>query len=354
MKKNIIKAVILVATIITGISVEAYAKVDGYLLKDDTNTIYNYNFKELKDSLINNALGNNDPLFSEFETNLKRGQFYLLHDSDGKYVSYEVIKKVLIEKTLNQENFDLETEVRSAKTEETPEVIENIRKENNQVIKELVILKEGTVLDGSNIVKDKYKKVIISVNNVTISNLDITGDIILNPGNLGKVKIDNVKCNLINILSGDKKGIVFNKVESKEVKIDKNLDIEVQNNSGGSTGNSGTQPGNNNLPNQEETLKQASLTQAKAEIDSLISNISNASQRQILQQISSGISQAMADKDYDFTSNMTSALNSFKSLELGDQISLFTKMYEEVDLENINKLMDFYNIDRGAIEVMIN
>lgn len=357
MKKRLINSLIFTAVIVTATSFKAYAAIETYLLKDNTN-VYQYNVEELKDSFMNSKIGIEDGLYKEFNNVLSNGEFHLIYDSEKKYISYNEIKNVFLEKKASEENFNLEDEIKKSKEAEAPSQVENVKIENAKVVKELFILKSDFVLDGSKISKDKYKSIHIKANNVTVSNLDISGDLVINPGNLGKVKIDNVKCNLVNVLSGDKTGIAFNKVESKEVKINANLGIEIQYEDkmppavgGGSAGGS-ENPGWNN--SEEDMAKQAALKQAKTEIDSLISTDINSSQKQILQQISTSIGKTIENKNYDFNSNMTSALNGFNNLEILDQLSLSLKMYENIDLNNLNNLMDMYNINKDAIKGKIN
>ena len=349
MKKMFIKSLILTALISTAISIKAFAAVDGYVLKDNTETVYQYDLKELKASLIDNFLGNKDPLFTEFEAKLNNSKLHLLHDSEGKYVSYDEVKTILLNKTLNNEKFDLDNEVKNSKASEVPAIIETIKKENDSLAKELLILKEGTVIEGSKISKDKYKSIHIKANNVTLSNLEMSGEIFIDPGSLGKVKIDNVKCGNVNILSGDKKGIIFNKVESNEVKIDEKLDIEVQYedvtpgaSTGGSAGSGGSSGGNSGL---DEATKKSMLTKASSQLNQILSLVETEKEKQVVSKIINGITQASNNSSYDYAADVSETKALYNSLTAAEKEDLKDKLMKNVDILNLYALMSAFGLE---------
>jgi len=347
MRRKFIKLIIFSILISTGIYSKAYASVDGYLLKDNNNDIHSYNLKELTDSLITNTLGNNDPLYADFEINLNNGKIDLIHDSEGKYVDYELVKKVLIEKTMNGENFNLDSEVKSARASEKPALVEEVKAENNVVIRNLLVLKEGTLLEGSEISKDKYKNIVISADNVTITNLDINGEIVLNPGQTGKVKIDNVKCNKINILSGDKKGISFKKVESKEIKIDENASIEIQyEDSKPSGGQGGSSSGGGSTPISDEASKLETLKKVNSALNSLYPNLTSEDEKQVISKVISGINAYISDQSYNYQNDVEEAKKILKKMLSEDQIDFMTRIVEAANSQEIDiyELLSIFNI----------
>lgn len=354
MKKIFLKSLILTALISTVLSIRAFAAVDGYVLKDNTEIVYQYDLKELKDSLINNTLGSKDPLFNEFEAKLNTAKLDLIHDSEGKYVSYEEVKAILLNKTLNNEKFDLDNEVKNSKASEVPAIIETIKKENGSIAKELLVLKEGAVIEGNKIVKDKYKTIHIKANNVTLSNLDMSGEIIIDPGSLGKVTIENVKCGNVNILSGDKKGIVFNKVESKEVKIDDKLGIEVQykdKNSGttggstGSGGSSGGSVGGGGNSGTDEINKKNMLTKARSELNQILSLVQTDKEKQVVTKIIDGITKAANDSSYDYATDVEETKALYNTLTANEKADLKDKIMKNVDILNLYALMSSYGLE---------
>lgn len=355
MKKSLIKLFMLTLFISASTSMKAYAIVDGYLIKDASDSIYQYNLTELKNSLINNTLGNKDLLFEDFNTKLNAGKMHLIYDTEGKYVSYDELKTVLINKTLNNEKFDLDNEVKNSKASETPAVIETIEKENNILARDMVILKKNTIIEGSKIAKDKYRSIQIKADNVTLSNLDMSGEIIIDPGSLGKVRIDNVKCGNVNILSGDKKGIVFNKVESKEVKIDEKLGIEIiyeDKKPSGSTSGGGTaggQSGNGGNLSVTESEKQTMLLKAKSDLENLYLQVNTENEKKVVNKIKNSIISAIESSSYNYQNDMDEAKAIYHTLTEEEKSDIDSKMWDYLDFGNIYKLSNAYGIDLASM-----
>ncbi|KYH28012.1 hypothetical protein [Clostridium colicanis] len=351
MKKKFIYTLLTALAITSAASIKAFAAVDAYVLKDNTNT-YQYNLNELSDSLINNTLGQQDKLYKEFEAQLSSGKIYLLHDSEGKYVSYDEVKNILIEKTLKEEIFDLNSEVKKAKEADKPSLMENIKKENGEIVRELVVLKEGTSLDGSKLSKDRYKRIVVKASSVNVSNLQIDGDIVLDPGTMGKVKLENVKCNAITILSGDKKGIQFNKVENKKLNIDENLDIEIQydnnnntgNSSGGSSSNGGSPSNGDSTQTKEEAERIALLTKAKTQLTKVYDALDNEKEKEIVSKMLSSLTEAINDKNYDPSKDEKELRQLYGKLSSKEKDELKEKILNNVTLSVIFILADMYNI----------
>lgn len=355
MKKSLIKLFMLTLFISASASMKAYAITDGYLIKDTSDSIYQYNLTELKNSLINNTLGNKDLLFKDFKTRLNVGKMHLIYDTEGKYVSYDEVKAVLIDKTLNNEKFDLDNEVKNSKASEAPAIIEIIEKEDNTLARDLIILKEGTIIEGSKITKDKYRSIHIKADDVTLSNLDMSGEIIIDPGSLGKVRIDNVKCGIMNILSGDKKGIVFNKVEIKEVKINEKLGIEIiyedkkpsESTSGG--GATGGQSGNGGNSSVTESEKQTMLAKAKNQLDNLYSKVNTDNEKAVINKIKVSIVSAIESPNYNYENDMNDAIDLYSKLTTAEKSDIKSKMWDYLDFGNIYKLANAYGIDLSAM-----
>ncbi len=345
MKKRLINSFILAAAFVTATSFKAYAAVDAYLLKDSSN-VYQYNVEELKDSFMNSKIGIEDGLYKEFKNILSNGEFYQIYDSEKKYISYNEVKNVFLEKKAKEENFNLEEEIKKSKEAEAPAQVENVKIENIKVIRELFILKNDFVLDGSKILKEKYKSIHIKGNNVTVSNLDISGDLVINPGNLGKVKIDNVKCNLVNVLSGDKKGLVFNRVESKEVKINANLEIEIQyeDKTPPVIGGGGAGEAKPTTPVISAEEKQKMLNKAYAQLNQVHLIITNTKEKEVVAKMTEGISKAISDANYNYSSDMAQAKSLYNALSASEKSDLQSKLMSYVDLINIYKLMEVYGI----------
>ncbi|PRR76519.1 hypothetical protein [Clostridium thermopalmarium] len=350
MKKKFIYTLLTALTITSVASIKAFAAVDAYVLKDNTNT-YQYNLNELSDSLINNTLGQQDKLYKEFEAQLSSGKIYLLHDSEGKYVSYDEVKNILIEKTLKEEIFDLNSEVKKAKEADKPSLMENIKKENGEIVRELMVLKEGTSLDGSKLSKDRYKRIVVKASSVNVSNLQIDGDIVLDPGTMGKVKLENVKCNAITILSGDKKGIQFNKVENKKLNIDGKLDIEIQyesdapgNSSGGGSSNGGSSSNGDSTQTKEEAERIALLTKAKTQLTKVYGALNNEKEKEIVSKMLSSLTEAINDKNYDPSKDEKELRQLYGKLSSKEKDELKEKILNNVTLSVIFILADMYNI----------
>jgi hypothetical protein len=194
----------------------------------------------------------------------------------------------------------LDDELKRANKAETPALIENIKVDNKSIVKDLIIAKEGMEFDGAELLKDKYKKIYIKANNVFISNIETEGDIVVDPGVAGKVQLSNIKCKNIDILSGEEKGIQFNKVESISTKIKDGLEIEIQNKDEAQVPpveeNTSSQGGGSTSSGAISSQQEAMLKKAQSDLSKVMSKISNEKEKEIVSRISNSINSIISDE----------------------------------------------------------
>lgn len=352
------KVALLTMAVLTFGGTKAYASVDSYLLKDSSNNVYEYNLQEVKDSLVDTYLSNESKLYTQFKNDKSESEFYLVYDSEGKYVSFKDLKESLVQKTLKNEEFVLDEEVKTIKESKKPDFVEKVKVQNKELLRELHILKDECSFDGAKILKNKYEKIVIKANNVELKNIDIDGEIVVDPGKSGKAILSNVKCKNINILSGDKKGIHFENVKSDKVEKNKDVDIEIQyekdndeikeSPSSGSTSKDETKKEDKKDKVSEEE-KQKMLKQLNSELNSLLPKVTNKNENIVLTKINEGIKKAIDDTTYDYSKDMKEALKLKDNLSQKEKEDLKDKLLRYVDVFNTRDLLKIYNIDISSL-----
>ncbi|MEL7598226.1 MAG: hypothetical protein AAGU01_08505 [Clostridiaceae bacterium] len=349
MKRKILCSLLIMAAVSFGISAKAYAAVNGYIIKNGDIT-YQYGKQELVESFLDYTEGQDATLYTNFKENVQGRGIYLFYDDEGKYVDFKEIEEAFIQKTDSKENFDLNDEIKKANKADAPALIENIKVESKSIVKDLIIAKEGMEFDGAELLKDKYKKIYIKANNVSISNIETEGDIVVDPGIAGKVQLSNIKCKNIDILSGEEKGIQFDKVESTSTKIKDGLEIEIQNKDevqvppvGGNTPSQGN--GDNSSGEIDKAEQEAMLKKAQSDLNTAMSKISNEKEKEIVSRISNSINSIVNDESYNFQSDIDQVKSLYNNLSTEEKNEFQQVMLENVNLENVYKLMTMYGLD---------
>lgn len=349
MKRRILCSLLIMIGITFGITVKAYAGVDGYIIKNGDIT-YQYNKQELIEAFLDYTEGQDASLYRNFKENVQGRGIYLFYDDEGKYVDFKEIEEAFIEKTSSKENFDLDSEIKKANKVESPALIENIKIENKSIVKDLIIAKEAMEFNGDELLKNKYKKIYIKANNVCLSNMDIEGDIVLDPGTAGKVQLSNIKCRNIDILSGEEKGIQFNKVQSISTKIKDGLKIEIQNKDevqvppvDGNTPSQGN--GDNSSGGIDKAQQEAMLKKAQNDLNKAMSKISNEKEKEIVRRISNSIDLIVNDENYNFQSDVNQVKSLYNNLSEKEKKEFQLIMLQNVNLENMYQLMSMYGLD---------
>lgn len=343
MKRKILCSLLIMAAVSFGITAKAYAGVNGYIIKNGDIT-YQYSKQELIEAFLDYSEGQDATLYRDFKDNIQGRGIYLFHDSEGKYVDFKEIEQAFIEKTDSKENFDLDDEMKRANKAEAPALIENIKTENKSIVKDLIIAKEGMEFDGAELLKDKYKKIYIKANNVCLLNMDIEGDIVVDPGTEGKVQLSNIKCRNIDILSGEEKGIQFNKVQSISTKIKDGLKIEIQNEDEAQVPPA-QGDGNNSSGGIDKAEQEAMLKKAQSDLNKAMSKISNEKEKEIVRRISNSINSIINDENYNFQSDINQVKSLYNNLSENEKKEFQQMMLLNLDLESIYKLMTMYGLD---------
>lgn len=344
MKRKILYSLLIMGAVSFGVSTKAYASINGYIIKNGDIT-YQYGKQELVESFLDYTEGQDATLYTNFKENVQGRGIYLFYDEEGKFVNFKEIEEIFIQKTDSKEKFNLDDELKRANKAETPALIENIKVENKAIIKDLIIAKEGIEFDGAELLKDKYKKIYIKANNVSISNIETEGDVVVDPGIAGKVQLSNIKCKNIDILSGEEKGIQFNKVESASTKIKDGLEIEIQNQDEAQVPpveeNTPSQGGGSTISPQQETR----LKKAQSDLNKAMSKISNKKEKEIVTRISNSINSIINDESYNFQSDINQVKSLYNNLSENEKNEFEQIMLENVNLENIYLLMTMYGLD---------
>ncbi len=348
MKRKILCSLLIMGAVSFGVSTKAYASINGYIIKNGDIT-YQYGKQELVESFLDYTEGQDATLYTNFKENVQGRGIYLFYDEEGKFVNFKEIEEIFIQKIDSKENFNLDDELKRANKAETPALIENIKVENKAIIKDLIIAKEGIEFDGAELLKDKYKKIYIKANNVSISNIETEGDIVVDPGIAGKVQLSNIKCKNIDILSGEEKGIQFNKVESSSTKIKDGLEIEIQNQDEAQVPpveeNTPSQGGGSSTSGGISPQQEAMLKKAQSDLSKAMSKISNEKEKEIVTRISNSINSIINDESYNFQSDINQVKSLYNNLSENEKNEFEQIMLENVNLENIYLLMTMYGLD---------
>lgn len=349
MKRKILYSLLIMAAVSFGMSAKAYASINGYIIKNGDIT-YQYGKQELVESFLDYTEGQDATLYTNFKENVQGRGIYLFYDEEGKFVDFKEIEEIFIQKTDSKENFNLDDELKRANKAETPALIENIKVDNKSIVKDLIIAKEGIEFDGAELLKDKYKKIYIKANNVSISNIETEGDIVVDPGVAGKVQLSNIKCKNIDILSGEEKGIQFDKVESISTKIKDGLEIEIQNKDeaqvppvGGNTPSQGND--DNSSGEIDKAEQEAMLEKVQSDLNKAMSEISNEKEKEIVTRISNSINSIINDESYNFQSDVNQVKSLYNNLSENEKNEFQQIMLLNMDLESIYNLMTMYGLD---------
>lgn len=232
MKKTKLLVSFAVASfIIFGWKSTAFAKVDGYAVKDsETSVIRQYDTKELCESFLDYTMGvGNGTLYKEFQKDSKENGIYTLHDSSKKYVDYKSALNQVEEQSKKGQTFALNEYLGEAKAEETPNYVYDRKVKGEEVVSGLNITKDGFVADLSS--KDfqdgDFEDVRVTGKDIALKNGTIKGELILDSE--GLVVVNNVKGESIKAIAGE---IQLTKVEANELAIKGNKEIKIESKEG--------------------------------------------------------------------------------------------------------------------------
>ncbi|MCY6484370.1 hypothetical protein OW763_08370 [Clostridium aestuarii] len=211
MKKGKLKALIALVTATTvtmGLTINAFAMVDGYIVKDTkSNVTYQYNKDKLVDAFLSEKEGEK-LLFKDFSNNVKEHGIYGYHDDSEKYVDYQDVANAFLDADEKKEKFDFNKTIEKAKKlEKSPDYVYEREIKDGKVVDVMNIVKDDVTLDF----KDKEIKMDVKVtgNNVTLKNAKIKGSLIIDTVKDGKVYIDDVQADTIKTISGSYKKVSY-------------------------------------------------------------------------------------------------------------------------------------------------
>lgn len=104
-----IMSLVVAGVISVGISTTAFAKTDGYLIKNNNkNVVYEFSKDELTSAFLNYKVKGSDPLYTEYGKMLRDAKtLYAFHDSTGKYIDYNEIKDAFLKAKSQGKSFDV-------------------------------------------------------------------------------------------------------------------------------------------------------------------------------------------------------------------------------------------------------
>lgn len=225
-KTKILVSMAVAALAILGTYTTAFADVGAYAIKDiKTNSIRQYDLKNLTESFLNNKIGQgNDLLFKEFKEDQGKNGVHAIYDDSKKYINYAEAVKAFEEGKVSGKEFQLNGFLKEAKAGETPNYVYERKVSGEKIVNGLNITKEGFELDLSKEVLEAYEDVKIVAAKIVISNGTITGKLLVDAGKDAEVTVKNVKTDAITGLSGSLK---LEAVEAKELIIEKALNLNV-------------------------------------------------------------------------------------------------------------------------------
>lgn len=114
----------------------AIAKVDGLVVKNAEGTYMNYDLEALKESVIEDALGNEEGavLYNGFDADRANGELVSYHDDATGFVDADAVQNAAIDAALNGGEFDLNTFTESAEETALPETVYQAELEDGQVV----------------------------------------------------------------------------------------------------------------------------------------------------------------------------------------------------------------------------
>lgn len=226
-KKKLFLSSILGLCFALGLSSNAYAKVNSYVLKDNVDgVVRNYISEEVNKSLINRTLGKEASLFDEFEKYLSKNGIFAFHSDTGKFVSSDIISKELKNSNLNNKVFSLD---KFMEDKNTPSV--NISEEFSKS-KSLGIVKKGLIIDKNLAEKtlEIDRDLFIMADNIDIKDINIKGNLILEVKSEGNINLSNISCKDIKVNDAGKGSINLTGVKANQVKIIGNAKVKADTN----------------------------------------------------------------------------------------------------------------------------
>lgn len=230
-KTKLLVSFAVTSFIIFGWKSTAFAKVDGYAVKDSkTSVIRQYDTQELCESFLDYTMGvGQGTLYKEFQKDSKENGIYTLHDSSKKYVDYKSALNQVEEQSKKGQTFALNQYLGEAKAEETPNYVYDRKVKGEEVVSGLNITKDGFVADlsGKDFQDGDFEDVRVTGKDIALKNGTIKGELILDSE--GLVVVDNVKGQSIKAVAGE---IQLTKVEANELAIKGNKEIKIESKEG--------------------------------------------------------------------------------------------------------------------------
>lgn len=228
-KTNILVAVAVAASFSIFYPTQVSAKVDGYVVKDSTNQVYQYDKSQLEQSYINNRLNTNhnlnldEKLYDDYKQKNNGSQdMYLLHDDTHKYVDYSAAKAAFQK---NTGNFNLDKQTEAQAKVDPPAKINKARESSGTIVNDTLLPKDGTTFDTNNteLPNDMY----VEGNNISVSNATVGGTLYVNPGSNGVTTLNTVTAKNISVLSGGQNSIHMENVKSDTVSVKSSSPVRV-------------------------------------------------------------------------------------------------------------------------------
>lgn len=233
-KVKLLVSFAVTASIVFGGFSTAFAKVDGYTVKDSkTSIIRQYDTEELSQSFLDQTEGVGEgTLYKEFKKDSEENGIHTIHDNSRKYVDYKSALKQAEEQSKSGQTFALNQYVGDAEAEETPEYVYDRKVKEGEVVSGLNITKDGFIADLSGKDFGEFQDVHITGKDITVTNGTIKGELILDSE--GAVIVKNIKGQGIKAIAGD---IHLTKVEADQLDVKGNKEIKIESNEGTSIKN---------------------------------------------------------------------------------------------------------------------
>lgn len=228
-KVKLLVSFAVTASIVFGGFSTAFAKVDGYTVKDSkTSIIRQYDTEELSQSFLDQTEGVGEgTLYKEFKKDSEENGIHTIHDNSRKYVDYKSALKQAEEQSKSGQTFALNQYVGDAEAEETPEYVYDRKVKEGEVVSGLNITKDGFIADLSSGDFGDFEDVHITAKDVAVTNGTIKGELILDSE--GLVIVKNIKGQSIKAVAGD---IHLTKVEADQLEVKGNKEIKIESNEG--------------------------------------------------------------------------------------------------------------------------
>jgi len=219
-------------------------------------------------------------------------------------------------------------------------------------------------LEGNNIV---FENAILEHNlyvysSANLKNVTVKGTLFIDGGDDALINLNNVTAGIIKIKSGTSKNITCTSVTAKVLKIDSvsngkftiiNGDIdnalkiaigtkvsdeavEGAGGAGGSTG--GGTGGSTELGNGLSDTTKAQLQVVQNKLPSISNSLSSESQKAIINQVESTISNMLSNPSYDYTNDSIAAKGLYRSLSTSEKTELFNSLSSNLDVSTLISL----------------